>query len=164
MGVVAVIALIAGLVIGYAVSPSPGALGGLVHNTQEIFTKGIQAGSPGVEVINSSGQFVGTVAGVINGTSFRLDSGTTINSLNCTSTSWNPGAVTSTTTATTSLTLTASLGDQVIVSFATSTQELALRADVNAANTILVNLFQPDADAASVNLATSTVKACVIGF
>lgn len=42
---------------------SPGYLGGLVHNVQEIFSAGIKAGTSETAVINSSGQWIYQVAG-----------------------------------------------------------------------------------------------------
>lgn len=79
--------------------------------------------------------------------------------------SWDPGAISSTTQATTTLTVTgAALGDFVVASFdsATSTDAWVFSGKVSAADTVMVTLFVPDGgDGASLNLTTSTIYAKV---
>ena len=76
--------------------------------------------------------------------------------------SWDPGAVSSSTIATTSITVSGvALGDLVIASFdsATSTDAWKISGKVSAANTVLV-IFESvyDNDLASLNITTSTVR------
>lgn len=71
--------------------------------------------------------------------------------------SWNPGTVTSTGTATTSVTIQGvSLGDIVIPSFAQATNGAKLQANVNAANTVYVRLVNDTG--AELALTTAELK------
>jgi len=76
--------------------------------------------------------------------------------------SWDPGAVASTTVATTSVTVSgAALGDYVQVSFdsATSTDAWKISGKVSAANTVMVLMESAyNNGLASLNLATSTLR------
>lgn len=157
--ILAVIALVGVLVLGVHVYGGGQKLGG-VHYEEEFFNGPVSFASTisrlasGVKttLLNSSGVFIGSLA---------PGNGTTISSYSCTSASWNPAAVTTTTlaTATTSAS-SAALGDVVDSSLATTTQGLDLYSYVSAAGVISSQLSQPDIDAASLDLATTTLKVC----
>lgn len=121
------------------------------NNNDPVFTNGFRVGQNGARFLSKAGAL--TVGG-----------GTAIDLVKCASATWNPGAVTATTTASATTTLTgASLGDMVIRSIALDQAGLELDAYVNAANTVTYRLSQPDADNATpVDIATTTIQVCAI--
>ena len=58
--VVSIVAVLVGFTIGRSTAITP-TLGGLVHNTQEIFSAGIKAGTSDTAVIDSSGDWTGVI-------------------------------------------------------------------------------------------------------
>ncbi len=164
----------------------PVSFGGLVHNTQEIFSKGIKAGSSAAEVIDSSGNWVGslslsssdtsTFAGTnsfTGATSFTStvtigSGGTAINKYICGSKTWNPDSIASSTDGLPGITTTtvavsgATLGDVVLASFdsATSTEVWTISGKMTSSATATVTMVSYQT--AALDLSTSTVKACVI--
>ena len=92
-------------------------------------------------------------------------SGTSITGYKCTSnTSFNPGAVSATTTVSGTTTATgAVVGDIAFATLATSSQGLAITAEVSAANVITYDISQPDADdGLQIDIATATLKTCFL--
>lgn len=159
--------LIVGLLIIGSLKSETHSLGGVYNLVEQVFEGGIDITGDGVlqvdntTVINSSGAFVGAS----QPTSLTVGSGgTAIDLVACSSaTSWNPGAVGSTTVATTDVTVTGfTLGDIAIASLATTTQGLGVLTSASTTGVIRVTLFQPDFDAAAVDLATTTVRVCAI--
>lgn len=170
----------------------PVSFGGLVHNTQEIFSAGIKAGSSAAEVINSSGQWVGalnlstsdsaTLAGTntFSGASSFTSTvtfgsgGTEINKYICGSKTWNPDSVASSTdglpgiTTTTVAVTAGTLGDVVLVSLAhaTSSEVWTLNGKITASATATGSATSTvtltSYQTAALDLTTTTVKACVI--
>lgn len=120
-------------------------------NNDPVFTNGFRVGTAGTRFLSGTGAL--TIAG-----------GTAIDLFKCTTATWNPAAVTATTTASATTTLTgAALGDAVIRSISLDQQGLELDAYVNAANTVTYRLSQPDADnATDVDIATTTVQVCIV--
>lgn len=159
VAVAAVIALIIGLVAGYAVAPKGSLnLAGNPHLTQESFPFGIKAGDPAEEVISSAAAWVGDVI------ADTIGYGNEANSFgDCvTNTSYNPAAVASSTPASATTTVSgAVLGYFAKMTVSTTTQGLIPYAYVSAADEVTYGLFSPDGDLSAVNLGTSTATICV---
>lgn len=105
--------------------------------------------------------------GLVTTGSITLDSKDTINEFDCVSnTAFNPALVSATTTITATTSVPgAALGDHAFSTLATSSQGIDVFAYVSEADVITTVLSDPDADdGAGVNFATTTLKACYIGF
>lgn len=86
---------------------------------------------------------------------------------NCVSTTWYPGAVGSTTVASTNVTLLGvNLGDfdDLTAQINTSTQGLVLKASPTSTNTVFVTLADPDNSGTAITMTTSTLKVCDLKY
>lgn len=162
-----VLVLLVGILLIGSLSRGAKSLGGVYHLVEESFEGGIDLTGDGdlevdnTIVINSSGAFVGASAP----TTLTVGTGgTAIDLIACSSaTSWNPGAVSSSTVASTSVTVAGfTLGDILVASLATSTQGLGLFVSASTTGAAVVTLVNPARDAAAVDLATTTVRVCAI--
>lgn len=103
---------------------------------------------------------------VINGSGALIlgTNGADIEQIACSAdTTWNPGAVGSTTVATIDVTVTGfALGDILSGSIATTTQGLGVLVNASTTDVARVTLFQPDFDAVALDLATTTVQVCAL--
>ena len=160
VGVAAALALIIGLVVGVAIHPgavstvSPtGNSGGLVHNIQEIFSAGLKAGEPAVEVINSSGIYVGTT---------QIGGGSLLSKFITGTASYNPPSLADGVVATTTVTITgAAAGDNCNVGF-TLTGAIGginIGCQISTANTALVTM--DNESGVTQDNATGTLKVAV---
>lgn len=140
------------------------ALGGTTNYDQLSTTDGYSV--DGTSIIDGSGVFVGAV----NGTTLQLDSGTTVNELTCTTATWNPAAISSTTIASTSVAIAGiAVGDIMWASLdsATSSDDWYMTANVRNAGSstaFLVPAVGSAAYTAGLNLTTSTLRVCQLGF
>jgi hypothetical protein len=124
----------------------------------------------GTSIINGSGAFIGAV----NGTAFQLDSGTTVNEFTCATATWNPGSISSTTDATTTIGIEGvTSGDFIFTTFATTTSgtdwftpagQITAEGTTASATVSLSAVRGSPAFINGLNLATSTIRACYIGF
>lgn len=119
----------------------------------------------GTEVIDTSGAWLGVVSSTSAGRLSTLRVGGVNSSIiqewDCATAAWNPGAVTTSSPDQVDVTATgAALGDVTWGSFSTSTLTLANDTGVSTTDVIWFRLFQPDSDAASVNLAAATATVC----
>lgn len=110
-------------------------------------------------------------AGQVRGTTFTSTGavtvgtgGTAVDLVACSAaTEWNPGSVGSTTVQSLDVTVTGfSMGDIAVASISSTTSGLGLLATASTTNLVRVTLFQPDFDAAAVDLASTTVRVCAI--
>lgn len=76
---------------------------------------------------------------------------------------WDPGVVASTSVSSKDVTVTGfTVGDVLTATLATTTQGFGLLVNASTTNVATVTMFQPDFDAAAINLATTTVKVCAL--
>lgn len=148
--------IVAGLVgaavlAGIALVAAPGEkFGARVYNDNPVFSNGLRAGTSETQVIDSSGNWDGP----ITASSLLVDSG-------CATATWNPGAVSSTTTAATTVTITGlAAGDIVTGSIDLPLQGLGIMYSATSTNTGYAELYALDADMTAVNLATTTLRMC----
>ena len=120
------------------------------------FYNGLYAGATQQFSVSSAGA-VTAAGGVTVGSS-----GTKVSAFACYTATWNPGTVTSSTYASTTLsTPGVALGDIEYASIATSTQNLTLEANVLSAGSSTAILSVPSTGVSSA-VATTTVKICYI--
>jgi hypothetical protein len=124
------------------------------------FIEGLNAGS-----VNR--YFAVTRTGSTTVPAIRVGTGSYIKEHSCSTLTWNPAAFSSSTQATTTITLTgAALGDIVLSSFdsATSTELWYSRGKVTSANTVTAGLFPANSAVVSTNLSTSTLRVCYFAY
>lgn len=138
------------------------ALGNAVEYGPSYFVGDVYNGQSGTKVL-SGGEVVGPIDTGSNTVTIG-SSGTAISGYKCATASWNPGAVTPTSTAETSVTVSgAALGDIALASISLSQQSLDLTAFATTTDTIYVRLSQPDTDlVTAVDIATTTLEACYL--
>lgn len=168
IGVAAAVALLVGIVsTALILSGGSSPLAG-VNVEKEILTKGLWVGSPAVQVIDASANVTSTGSGTFG--SLSLDGSTAIGEFSCTTATWNPPAMSSTTVASTSVALSGlALGDIVSANLnaATSSDQWYVTANVKNAGSSTVFLVPSTGSAAwndGLNLTTSTLKVCYFGF
>ena len=122
----------------------------------------------GTEIINTSGAFIGTVSS----TAVQRFSGEISLGANCSSATWNPGAVVSSTVATTSISMPSGyeVGDVLWAGLSTSTCAASDAAclilnitppRVVSGTVVLAQLSSPGSgNVASIDIATSTLSVC----
>lgn len=160
----AIVALVIGFTLGVYGdrAANSGALGATVYDVLH------QAGDlrQGLNdvLMFTNGTFVGPIASTTIGTG-----GTKISIYSCTSVTWNPGAVGSTTVATVDVPATSTanptgpaLGDLAFASIATSTQGLTIEGNVSSTGVISALLSDGDNSGAAIDIATTTLKVCYI--
>lgn len=164
VGVAACIALIVGVLLG-SLTGGGFTAGGGVENDNPIFSRGLRAGQPAVQEFNAAGAFVGQFA---SATSLTLGGGTAISSYKCTSATWNPASVSSSSASQTLAINTgaSTVGDIVIPSLAsaTSTNLWLITAKVTASGATngTTTIFLRGQEGAAVDLSTTTAKVCII--
>lgn len=156
-----VLAVLAIVGLSYvAANQSPRAGAGATYYETPDFLEGLNSG--GVSRLFSITRTGSTTVPAI-----RVDSGSYINEHSCATATFNPDAISSTTPALTSVTLTgAALGDTVMVSFAsaTSSELWFVSGKVTAANTITAGLYPSNSTVTSTDITTSTLRVCYFGY
>lgn len=154
--IIIAVLVVALLGLGFVkITPLLGATG-QTHYQVESFLRGMTFGTTRQSTLGSDGYLT-------------LNGGTPVKEVISGTASWNPAALgpltTSTSTATTSVTITgAAVGDNCIVGLtsATGTGAFALSCGITSSNTAIVSLR--NGDASVLDLATGTLRASVVQF
>lgn len=147
--------------VGFSLVGDSDQLGAIGNN--RFPNSGIAARSLNISTTPNSATLTDGTATFAN---LQIDSGSTIAEHSCNTAAWDPGAVSSSTVATTTVTLTgAALGDIAVVSFdsATSTEQWNINAKITGAGTSTVTMFAGDVND-TVNITTSTLRVCYFGY
>ena len=153
IGIAAVTAIVVLLVGLWLVSSQPGSFGATIGAT---FYPHSGLGARSLKVVTSTTDNTPAADGTLS-----VGGGSVTILRACTAVTWNPSAVSSTTLATTSVTLpNALLGDDIGVSISTSTQGLNLKAALTTNTSSLITLSAPSGFVGSVDIATTTLSVC----